>query len=762
MDKAELYTPTPKKAHGSVPPWLQGLKIQAVLVMLLTLALLVATEPQIGLTWDEPDYIVASEAYSSWFGKLIQQPAAALSKEAINASWSFNSEHPPLGKIWAGFVWSAARYVFNDLTAHRLGNMILVSVMAGLLYLLVAGAAPSEQAGGAGRSGQAAGLAAVAALLTLPRFFFHAHLAALDIPAACAIFFVTFLFWKTKDDLSWKWTLILGLVWGLALATKINALFLPPTLFLWALIFRRRWGLLVRIAAMTLIGIPFSFSIWPWIYPDVSARVTKYLEWITVDHWQIGQWYLGKLYIPPPWHFPFVMVWAVVPLSLTVLYWTGIVRAGWKRSEADGLGSLLLFNALVPILALASGQSMVYDNERLFMPAFPFLAALAGMGFGWLVTGIRRAAGRLQKPRWAAPLIVLAVALAFLPQSIHLARLYPHLLSYYSETVGGLPGATRLGLETTYWCETYAAALPYLNAHARPGDVIWVDPWAHNVMIYYQVHGRLRSDVKVAFPRFAPASLFPEYGPPTFATYAASDYLVLQYRQTTIGSTLENSGGEAFTPRPDAEWISAHEPAYRLSFDGVPIMEIYANPMAQASADTQASVSELATTEQLATTEPVGQVFISEAGNFSVQVPAHLEFTQTTEEDASAGGLSLNIYQSAGGAGGLFDIVYFDYPPEWAANPNAAPALLDGARDGWLMEIQGTPIEEQAASLGDYPGRAGLAEAEYYGLPMKIKYRIYLVQNRCYQISVWIPKDGTFSEEMETYLQSFALWKEPK
>ncbi|MBN2083636.1 MAG: glycosyltransferase family 39 protein [Anaerolineales bacterium] len=727
----------------SIPRWMKNLKNQAILIMALTLVLLVATEPKIGLTWDEPDYIVASEAYTSWFGKLITQPAAALSKEGIDESWSSNHEHPPLDKIWSGIVWSGARFVFNDLTAHRLGNMILVSVMAGLLFLLMAES-----------YGQAAGFAAAAALLTLPRFFFHAHLAALDVPAACAIFFVTFLFWKTKENLSWKWTVLLGLVWGLAFATKINAVFLPPTLFLWALLFRRRWMLFIRIVVMTLIGILFSFAIWPWLYPDFPVRMIDYLEWITAEHWKIGQWYLGTMYMPPPWHFPFVMMWAVVPLTLTALYWVGIFRAGWKWREANSLGGLLFISALVPLLALTTGKSMVYDNDRLFMPAFPFLAALAGMGFGWLVAGVRRTADRMGKPLLVMPATVLAAFLVFLPQSISLVRLYPHLLSYYSETVGGLPGAARLGLETTYWCESYAAAIPYLNEHAKPGDTIWVDPWSHNVMIYYQVHGWLRSDIKIAFPPYAQASLFPEYGPSTFATHAASDFIVVQYRQTTTESTRENPGRESFIPHPDPQWIGAHEPIFQLSYDGVPIMEIYANPAAQASAKEQISGSD---TGQPVQNPANMQPFTSAAGNFTVQVPAHLEFAETTRDVDDAGGLRLNILTGVGEGNSIYNIIYFDYPEEWAADPNASQALLHGARNGWLMQIQGTLMEEHAMTLGNYPGLEGIVEASDNNLPVKIKYRHILVRNRCYQISVWIPKDGTFTAEMEEFLQSFAI-----
>jgi 4-amino-4-deoxy-L-arabinose transferase-like glycosyltransferase len=724
----------------SIPHWLQKRKIQVVLIMVLTLVLLVATEPQIGLTWDEDIYMRASEIYTSWFGKLITQPAAALTKYGIDQSWSFNNEHPPLDKIWSGIVWLGARFIFNDETAHRLGNMILVSVMVGLLYWLIAES-----------YGFAAGLATVAALLTLPRFFFHAHLAALDMPATCAVVFVTFLFWKTKDNLSWKWTLILGLVWGLAFATKVNAVFVPPILFLWALLFRRQLRLLVRIVVMTLIGVPFAFSIWPWLYPDIPARVLSYLGFVTVEHWKIGQWYLGKLYMPPPWHFPFVMVWAVVPLTLTVLYWIGIVRAGWKWREADSLGGLLFLNVLVPILALTTGKSMVYDNERLMMHVFPFLAALAGMGFGWLLIGIQWATDRLQKPRWAVPVTGLAVLLAFLPQSISLVRLYPHLLSYYSESVGGIPGAARLGLETTYWCETYSAALPYLNEHAKPGDMIWVDPLSQNVMVYYQVHGRLRSDVKIAYSPYAPTwpFVYDEYGPPTPATHSTSDFIVLQYRQTLMESTRANPDRHFFSPHPDFQWTSAHKPVYQLSQDGVPIMEIYSNPKVQASK------SELG---QAAVQAPADwQVFKSETGNYTVQIPPDLEFTETTQDVNSS---SVHSYQSFSKEYEGYGVYYLDLPAEWAADPNASQALLYGNREGFISLVQGTLIDERAISLGNHPGGEAIVEGKWNNLPVKFKIRYYLVQNRYYQILAMIPKDGTFTAEMEAFLQSFALLKE--
>ena len=134
---------------------------------------------------------------------------------------------------------------------------------------------------------------------------------------------------------------------------------------------------------------------------------------------------------------------------------------------------------------------MVYDSERLFMPTFPFLAALAGVGFEWPIRALRGLAQQQGKP-WLTALATAAAALVAVgPPVIRAADLYPHLLSFYSAGIGGLRGALRAGLETTYWCETYAEALPYLNAHARPGGTVRVENCTHDVLLYYQRQGLL-------------------------------------------------------------------------------------------------------------------------------------------------------------------------------------------------------------------------------------------------------------------------------
>jgi 4-amino-4-deoxy-L-arabinose transferase-like glycosyltransferase len=551
-----------EKTSMNIQPWNWSSGRRAVIVGVLTVVLLLATAGNIGLTWDEPAYIAASESYTGWINRLVFGPHGVLNQTVVDSAWEVNHEHPPLDKEISGVVWALARNILDDLLARRLGNILLVGLTVAFLYHMV-----SDELG------EMAAVGAVAAWLTMPRFFFHAHLAALDVPAACMIVLVTYVFWRTKESARFRYTLLLGAVWGLALSTKINAAFILPTLFLWALIFRRKFYIFVRLILAAVIGLPFFIGLWPWLYYDTVNRITEYIEFQTVSHWEIAQYYLHKVLMPPPWHFPFVMAWAVVPLGTTVLYCTGILR-GFFRRRARAFCFLLLFNALVPIVLLAAGKSMVYDDERLFMPAFPFLAALAGIGFSWLVQELKTALQRIRQPILTTILSAAAAALFLIPPVYSIVAFYPHLLSYYSESVGGLSGAEKTGLETTYWCESYREAIDFINANAQPGDSVWVEPWSSDVLVYYQQHGILRGDVSIAVGSSDElGSVFGTGITPAkiVRSRAQATFVIVQYRQTFFFDK-DGNPGELMT------WLSVLQPAYRVERQGIPIMEVYWNP----------------------------------------------------------------------------------------------------------------------------------------------------------------------------------------
>ena len=533
-----------------------GNKAIAIMLACLTAIILTVTAPALGLTWDEPAYISSSESYVGWFTELIKNPSTAFKAGTIDSYWYATHEHPPLDRVWSGMVWLLTRHIFDDLTAHRLGNILLVALMVGLLYFMVADA-----------YGKAAGLFAAVALMSMPRFFFHAHLAALDMPVAVAIFFVIFLFWRTIDRKEWWWGLVLGIAWGLAEAIKLNATFLPIGLVIWFLIFRRKWYIVFRFLTMGVVAILTFVLVWPWLYHQTWTRILAYIDF-HLHHFKIGQWYLGHFYVPPPWHFVFVILWAVVPLTIMVLAFVGVARA--RRGKKDkGLGWLLIISTLVPLLTLAISRTLVYDNERLFMPTFPFLAALAGAGFGWMIDALNKLANRMGRPALAIPVSIFLAACLFIPQVVTMTGLYPHLLSYYSEGVGGLPGATRMKLETTYWCESYAAALPYINAHAKSGDRIWVEPWSYDVLIYYQMHGQLRKDVSILNNDPAQSIFGPGAPQPIYGEYFIADWIILEYRQTQFD---QMGGSVPFLP----DYLKKlAPPVFQVSYQRVPIMQLY-------------------------------------------------------------------------------------------------------------------------------------------------------------------------------------------
>ena len=250
----------------------------ALALALVTIALLLATAPRIGLTWDEPAYIRASEAYIGWFTLLVRAPQSANRPVVRDQYWEVNHEHPPLNKLWSGLVWAAARPFTDDLTAHRLGNIVLAGLLVATLYLMAAAA-----------YGELAGVLAAAALLSMPRVFFHAHLSALDLPAAFAYLLVIAVGYQTLTRRGWWWGVVLGVVWAVGLAVKINAAFALPVLVLWGLVAARNWRTATRLAQMTLVGPLVFVALWPWLYHDTVARIIAYLAWVTINHWQIGQ-----------------------------------------------------------------------------------------------------------------------------------------------------------------------------------------------------------------------------------------------------------------------------------------------------------------------------------------------------------------------------------------------------------------------------------------------------------------------------------------
>lgn len=521
----------------SMPPWQFAIMTSVGVSLLLWY-----TRHAVGLTWDEPAYMRAASAYHAWVQQIWYQGGGAFQPAVINEYWQYNHEHPPMVKWWYAMIGTPLLASMHVIDAYRLAAMLLSAALCGVLVMSSASAI-----------GRMTALVTVLFLLILPRVFFHMHLAALDVPGALAYISAVLFFWHTREQRAWWMTLLFGVVWGLGIATKINAAFALPTVALWWLISDRRPYLGWRMLVAGGIGILVFVAVWPWLWVDPTTRLLDYVRWVTVDHWQIPQWFFGEALLPPPWYFAPVMAVMTTPALMLV----AACVAPWLIPVSQrAYVTLIAIAALMPLLALMM-SSTVYDNDRLLMAFYPLMALLAAIS---VVQLAQRIAMRVSQ---SAP--VLAGGLCLLVIAWPLAdtiRLWPHTLSYYSETVGGLPGAQRLRMDHTYWNETYAEAIDFINRDAPANATVWVESWSLDVPQTYQLTGRARSDLQFGSDAAGSAWGLPT---PKLAQYEA-DYVIVTYR---------------FAGWTGATWALVagnREPVYTIQRDGVPLLEVYQLP----------------------------------------------------------------------------------------------------------------------------------------------------------------------------------------
>ena len=434
-----------------------------------------------GPVWDEPFSLVASESYAGWLAH------PSFSKQAIDQAWSVNHEHPPLAKAWIGLVRHAVQAVWpgaDDLLASRLATAMLYGLLVGLVAAF---------AWNLGEAGIVAGLFA----LFMPRLFSDAHFATLDLAMALAWFATAYAF--AKGIRSRGWAIAAGFIFGAALLTKINAVFIPVPLVLWAAIFHRRKAI-VPIALLAIGPIVFLAG-WPWLWHDTASRLGGYLFGTTLGRAVVPVCYLGTIYSEryAPWHYPFVLTLFTIPLGtlacLCLGLWSSISRrrkpAALRQSAAgpdlrrEFLAlAVLSFAAILIVAALPFAPK--YDGVRLFLAVFPFAACLAG-------AGAMAVWERLRPARLTVTAAVVFVAL----QSAGILAYHPYQTSYYNLLCGGLPGAAKLGLEATYWCDVYSRPVFTFVNGLPAGTRVAFYPVGDFHYQFYQLAGYVSREIRL-------------------------------------------------------------------------------------------------------------------------------------------------------------------------------------------------------------------------------------------------------------------------
>ncbi len=382
------------------------------------------------------------------------------------------ADHPPLGRFALGLAHEAVLAAAPPSsrgpspfvpTAARVGSAL---AFAWLVY--VVGLAT------AGWYGPLAGVSAALALILMPRVFAHAHLASLEM-------MITLAYTATVISLAERWSrpggprsrdaVLPGLLLGLALLTKIQAVLLAPPVAAWA-VWHWRLRAVKPLMIWASLGAVVFLVGWPWIWIDPLDHLTEYFA-RTTQRASLSVWYLG---IKSPdnqvaWHYPLVMFATTVPLGRHVLACCGRCSRRW-RWWTDPRAVLLAACTAFPVLLFAIPGLSVYDGARLFLVVFPLWAVLAGRGTvvarDWLSARLSRG---LTNGLLAAVLV---------SQAWGVIVMHPCGLGFYNLAVGGPAGAERLGLEPTYWGDSLTRGFLAEVAERVPeGETIAVFPSLH-------------------------------------------------------------------------------------------------------------------------------------------------------------------------------------------------------------------------------------------------------------------------------------------
>lgn len=431
-----------------------------------------------GLTVDEifnveqGVYLVEQTRALGWYNLI-----PGTSDEAFRPENGYNPDHPPLGRYWLGahhqltwwmappfqpdgpFVTACART--GSATAFAL-TVWIIGIFAGFVSST---ASPS-------RLTNWESFFASLSLVLMPRVYGHAHLASLETITnltCTAAVLVLAAWWSGTTKPTLGSSALAGVLLGLALLTKIQAILIPIPVIFWALC-RWRARSLLPLAIWGGTALTVFFVGWPYLWLKPYAHLLEYLG-RTTNRAVLHCYYLGTRYADRdvPWHYPFVMFLLTVPLALHLLGVWGIWRPNSANSQEKDVAPanvhrwrdwLLLGCCLFPLVVFALPGVAVYDGERLFLTVFPLWAVFVGRG---AAEGARIAIRRLG-PGVGSAVVAIALTLQF----SETALCHPHYLSYYSFITAAGGGPDRMGLEMDYWGDSLTRTLLTEAVTQRP------------------------------------------------------------------------------------------------------------------------------------------------------------------------------------------------------------------------------------------------------------------------------------------------------
>ncbi|HNW93270.1 MAG TPA: glycosyltransferase family 39 protein [bacterium] len=506
----------------------------AVALGLAAFAAVLVTTPDYGLTWDEGKFLDTGERYRWWLHGVATGTFSPLAAAPLQYAWLHTWDHPPLSRLLSVVTLQLTGNRLGVIGAQRLRSVLLlaVTVATGTWWL-------------ARRYSLLAGLAGGWAMLCLPRLFGDAHLATTDMPLACFWLLTALAFHHEWEHRRRPWLTTAGL--AAMLLTKHSAILILLAFVPFIAAEPRRGG---KFLALALGGALLCYPLVQpqlWVEPLASLRQSLTFFVMRQNASPLPVLFFNEMFpFRAGWHYGVTMLLVTVPLAVLAPALAGLAAA--LRTRERAALHLAVHACLLP-LVLAVPFVPTYDGVRLMLPALPFVGMLAGLGLAqWL---------HLPAAPWRWLLVAGWLLAAGLPLWQYAPRWH---LTYYNELIGGLPGAARAGMETTYYGEALGPGeLAWLNrnlpARAKV-NFVCISPWTLKYLINT---GQLRADLQFDNRKLSFAA----------ARREGFDYMLVYYRWSFLHATAQAAGGGVLPP-------AAVKPLLQTTFLGEPMVALFA------------------------------------------------------------------------------------------------------------------------------------------------------------------------------------------
>ncbi|MBI1325554.1 4-amino-4-deoxy-L-arabinose transferase [bacterium] len=222
-----------------ISPVAKGVWKGSLLIAIVSLAALLPTAGDLGLTWDEPAYRYSQLLSAQWWERVFAVRSwddfkPLIDPDTLHYYWPYGhfgvNFHPTLSGQLSLLTNGLFGGWTNDIVGRRLASIFEFAGCVTLLFAFLTR-----------RYSALVGGIAAATLLFMPRPFGDAHVAGTDMPGMLLWSMTAIAFWKgIYEPRGGKWRIAVGVLLGLAFVQKMAAVFVVGPLVLWTVMARWR------------------------------------------------------------------------------------------------------------------------------------------------------------------------------------------------------------------------------------------------------------------------------------------------------------------------------------------------------------------------------------------------------------------------------------------------------------------------------------------------------------------------------------------